>query len=235
MCVCVCVVLVCIFCLFLFVVGFACRSRVFIRSIIEDTAAMDRVAGEVAVVAARWGAAIEFIKVGVRWMCVGDRRCPLTCGCVAAPPPPHTQIQKVEAGSLASILAKKKNADLQATETIINAKATKQTAIIEAEGQRDKATREAEGEAQQIRSRARGQAKAIQNAATAEAQSIREVSRALHRAGNSASKYLLAVRYIDSLRRIASQPGSEVIFMPRETASLQSLSKLGANAVIARA
>ncbi len=109
---------------------------------------MDRVAGEVASATTRWGIHIEFVK-----------------------------IQRVEAGELAAVLAKKKNADLQNQEIFIHARAHKQTEIIQSEGRRDMLIKEAEGEAQQIISRARGEAKAIVNAANAEASSIREVSR----------------------------------------------------------
>jgi len=85
---------------------------------------MDRVSQQMAAVAKRWGVHIEFVR-----------------------------IQKVEAGELTRVLAKKKNADLKNKEVIIAAKAQKQTKVIESEGHRDRMIREAEGEAQQIVSR----------------------------------------------------------------------------------
>ena len=95
-----------------------------VDQIIEDQAAMDRVSQQMATISKRWGVHIEFVR-----------------------------IQKVEAGTLTHVLAKKKDADLRNKEVIISAKAQKQTRVIESEGNRDRMIREAEGEAQQILSR----------------------------------------------------------------------------------
>ena len=89
--------------------------------IIEDTAILDRVAGELDVIARNWGVKSEMVK-----------------------------IQKVQANELSEVLAQKKNADFKNREVIINAKSNKQTRVINAEGQRDQKIREAEGEAQRI-------------------------------------------------------------------------------------
>ena len=89
--------------------------------IIEDTAILDRVAGELDMIARNWGVKIEMVKS-----------------------------QKAQADELSEVLAQKKNADFKNREVIINAKASKQTKIITAEGQRDQKIREAEGEAQRI-------------------------------------------------------------------------------------
>ncbi len=89
--------------------------------IIEDTAILDRVSGELDVIARAWGVKVDMVK-----------------------------IQKVQADSLEDVLSQKKNADFRNKEVVITAKANKQTAIINAEGQRDQRIREAEGEAQRI-------------------------------------------------------------------------------------
>ena len=91
-----------------------------VDQIIEDTAALDRVSGQIDAVAARWGVRVEMVKV-----------------------------QRVQAGSLKAVLEKKKNADLNNKEMIIQAKARKQTTVIESEGHRDRMIREAEGNAHQ--------------------------------------------------------------------------------------
>ena len=91
-----------------------------VDQIIEDTAALDRVSGQIDAVAARWGVRVEMVKV-----------------------------QRVEAGPLKAVLEKKKNADLTNKEMIIQAKAKKQTTVIESEGHRDRMIREAEGNAAQ--------------------------------------------------------------------------------------
>ena len=89
--------------------------------IIEDAAILDRVSGELDVVARNWGVKIEMVK-----------------------------IQKVQADELEEVLAQKKNADFKNKEIVITAKAKKQTQIINAEGKRDQKIREAEGESQRI-------------------------------------------------------------------------------------
>lgn len=89
--------------------------------IIEDTAILDRVSGELDLVARSWGVRIDMVK-----------------------------IQRVQTGSLEEVLSQKKNADFHNKEVIIAAKSSKQTTIINAEGQRDQKIREAEGEAQRI-------------------------------------------------------------------------------------
>ena len=89
--------------------------------IIEDAAILDRVAGELDVIAQNWGVKIEMVK-----------------------------IQKVQADELEEVLAQKKNADFKNKEIVITAKANKQTVVIKAEGERDQKIREAEGESQRI-------------------------------------------------------------------------------------
>jgi regulator of protease activity HflC (stomatin/prohibitin superfamily) len=176
-----------------------------VDKIIEDSSTMDRVSGEIDSVARRWGCKVEFVK-----------------------------IQKVETGELRDVLARKKNADLKNKEIIIKAKAHKQTRVIESEGHRDRIMKEAEGEAQRMLSRARGQAQAIVNAARAEARSVKEIARAIARTGENPTKYLLALKYIDALKRIADMGQTEIQFLPHETAFLQTTSMLGLNTVLPR-
>lgn len=89
--------------------------------IIEDTSILDRVSGELDVIARNWGVKVDLVK-----------------------------IQRVQADTLEKVLSQKKNADFHNKEVVISAKANKQTSIITAEGQRDQKIREAEGEAQRI-------------------------------------------------------------------------------------
>lgn len=177
-----------------------------VDSIIEETATMDRVAGELGAVAARWGVSVSFVR-----------------------------FQKVDAGGLTDVLAKRKNADLENQSIIIRAKATKQKAVIESEGNRDRVVREAEGEAQQIKSRARGEAKAITNAAQAEADSVREVARAIARSGENPTRYLLALKYIDALKMVLSRPNTKVQFIPTQTAHVQTMGAFGASPALVAA
>lgn len=169
-----------------------------VDSVIEETASMDRVAADLGAVASRWGVTVSFVK-----------------------------FQRVDAGTLTDVLAKRKNAQLENESVIIRAKAAKQKAVIESEGNRDRMMKEAEGEAQQIRSRARGEAKAIENAAAAEAESVREVAHAIVRSGENPTRYLLASRYMTALQSVLSLPGTSVSFVPTQTATVQSLQSFG--------
>lgn len=171
--------------------------------IIEDTAILDRVAGELDMIACNWGVKIEMVK-----------------------------IQKVKADELEEVLAQKKNADFKNKEVVINAKSAKQTTIINAEGERDKRIREAEGESQRIITAARGQAQAMVNEAQAEARSIQEITRSLEGSNDDPTKYLLALKYINVLKEICSLPNTSVILVPQETLLVQTAQMLGLNTVI---
>lgn len=180
--------------------------------IIEDAAILDRVAGELDVVARNWGVKIEMVK-----------------------------IQKVQADELDEVLAQKKNADFKNKEIVISAKSNKQTMIINAEGERDQRIREAEGESQRIVASgknwidnsfiARGQAQAILNEAESEARSIQEISRSLEGSGDDPTRYLLALKYIDALKEICSSAKTKVLFVPQETLLVQTAQMLGLNTV----
>lgn len=174
-----------------------------VDQIIEDTAALDRVSGQIDAVAARWGVRVEMVKV-----------------------------QRVEAGPLKAVLEKKKNADLTNKEMIIQAKAKKQTTVIESEGHRDRMIREAEGNAAQTISVARGQAQAIINDATAEAANIKEIAASVKAFGENPTQYLLAVKYIDALKQICQMKKTEIRFMPSQLAYVQTVQQLGVNTIM---
>ena len=88
--------------------------------------------------------------------------------------------------------------------------------MIESEGNRDRMIKESEGDAQQTLSRARGQAQAIINAADAESRSIKEISKAVARHGEDPLRYLLTLKYIETLKAISCKANTTVssIFFP---------------------
>lgn len=173
-----------------------------VDQIIEDQASLTEITGSINNIATQWGVEVDSVK-----------------------------IQRVEAGELAEVLAKKKKADLRNKEIVINAKAQKQTQVIQAEGQRDSMVREAEGRAQQMLSRARGQAQATLNQANAEARSVIEIARALAKYGEDPAAYLLAMKYTDALKAIISSENTTIEYMPSKSTFLQISSKLGLNTV----
>eukprot|EP01133_Synstelium_polycarpum_P008183 gene8183-9626_t len=177
-----------------------------IDQIIEEAASLNVLTGLMGNEAMKWGVEIIFVKV-----------------------------QKVEALGLTEVLAKKKNADLKNKETIITAKASKQTKVIESEGQRDSMIKKAEGAAQEIISKAKGSAQAKINAATAEVRNIKEIARAVNidkKSSLDVSKYILSLRYIDSMKEIFGLQTSSVNLLAQETTDAQSLSLFGLTTVV---
>lgn len=174
-----------------------------VDQIIDDTTAMSAIQGTLDNMSMKWGVHIEFVK-----------------------------IQKVEAGNLSEVLARKKEAELKNKQVIINAKMIKQTQVIEAEGNRDRMIKEEQGALQQAVSRARGQAQAILNNANAEKKVIQEVSKTLAATGEDPTLYLMSLKYIETLEKIVNKPRTVVQVMPKETTFVQSAQMMGLNTVL---
>src|ERR687885_997642 len=96
---------------------------------------------------------------------------------------------------------------------VTNAEASKRAAVLEAEGQREAAIRRAEGEKEASVLRAQGLAEARLAMAEAEAEAIRRIATSLPE--GSASMYLLGLKYLEALPRLAEGRGS-TIFLPTE-------------------
>eukprot|EP00294_Goniomonas_avonlea_P016177 CAMPEP_0114543242 /NCGR_PEP_ID=MMETSP0114-20121206/2253_1 /TAXON_ID=31324 /ORGANISM="Goniomonas sp, Strain m" /LENGTH=332 /DNA_ID=CAMNT_0001727571 /DNA_START=15 /DNA_END=1013 /DNA_ORIENTATION=+ len=173
-----------------------------VDQLVEDASAVNVLTGLMDAEASRWGVKIKFVKV-----------------------------QKIETPGLEEVLAKKKRADLQNKEVVIAAKAHKQTMVIDSEGKRDSMIKETEGEAQEMLSRAEGQAQAIINTATAEARSVKEIARAIAKYGDNPAKYMLALKYIEALKRIAAEKGTSVEYLPQRSANVLTAKTLGYNSI----
>jgi regulator of protease activity HflC (stomatin/prohibitin superfamily) len=102
---------------------------------------------------------------------------------------------------------------------VTNAEAYKRAAILESEGQRESQVRKAEGEKEAAILRAQGQAEARLAMAEAEAEAIRRIASALP--ANEASTYLLGIKYLEALPKLAEGAGNTV-FMPSEAAGVMS-------------
>ena len=102
---------------------------------------------------------------------------------------------------------------------VTNAEAYKRAAILESEGQRESQVRKAEGEKEAAILRAQGQAEARLAMAEAEAEAIRRIASALP--ANEASTYLLGIKYLEALPKLAEGHGS-TIFLPSEASGVMS-------------
>ena len=87
----------------------------------------------------------------------------------------------------------------------LKAERDKRAAILEAEGKREAAFREAE---------------ARERMAQAEAQATQVVSEAISKGNVQAVNYFVAMKYVESLRDIASAGNSKVVLMPLEASSV---------------
>jgi regulator of protease activity HflC (stomatin/prohibitin superfamily) len=96
---------------------------------------------------------------------------------------------------------------------VTNAEAGKRAAILESEGQREAQVRKAEGEKEAAILRAQGLAEARLAQANAEAEAIRKIAESLP--DGQAAMYLLGLKYLEALPRLAEGKGS-TIFLPSE-------------------
>src|SRR5688572_30219817 len=96
---------------------------------------------------------------------------------------------------------------------VTQAEAGKRAAILESEGLRESQVRKAEGEKEAAILRAQGLAEARLAMADAEAEALRRIAAALPE--DQAAMYLLGIKYLEALPRLAEGRGS-TIFLPSE-------------------
>src|SRR5687768_408148 len=100
---------------------------------------------------------------------------------------------------------------------VTNAEAGKRAAILESEGLKESQVRKAEGEKDASVLRAQGLAEARLAMAEAEAESLRRIAAALPE--GQAAMYLLGLKYLEALPRLAEGKGS-TIFLPTEASGV---------------
>jgi regulator of protease activity HflC (stomatin/prohibitin superfamily) len=108
---------------------------------------------------------------------------------------------KAEREKRASIL----EAEGQRAAEILRAEGRKQSAILEAEGRREAAFRDAE---------------ARERSAEAEARATGMVSQAIAEGDIAAANFLVAEKYVDAVRALATAPNQRVVVVPIEAAAL---------------
>ncbi len=108
---------------------------------------------------------------------------------------------------------------------ILNAEGEKQSLILRSEGEKASRINEAEAHKQSEILRAEGEAQAIILNAQAEAEAIRRVADAVAAGQTDPATYMLAMKYIDTLREMTSGQDNKTVFIPYEASSV--LSSLG--------
>lgn len=103
---------------------------------------------------------------------------------------------------------------------ILEAEGQKQSAVLNAEGQREAEIAQAEGEKQAAILKAEGTAEARLKVAEAEASSIKLITETIRESQGNPAAYLIAMKYIETLKEMVSGKDNKVIYLPHEASSL---------------
>lgn len=105
---------------------------------------------------------------------------------------------------------------------ILNAEGDKQSRILRSEGEKASKINQAEATKQAEILRAEGEAKAIILNAQAEAEAILRVADAVKAGNTDPATYMLAMKYIETLREMTTGKDNKVVYMPYEASSVLS-------------
>ncbi len=118
-------------------------------------------------------------------------------------------------------MEKQMTAERNRRAVILTAEGEKQSAILTAEGNQQSAIISAEGEKRKRILEAEGVAEARLRVAEAEAKAIEIVSKSLASTKADPASYLIALKYIESLKDISDNP-NKMVFMPYEATGVLS-------------
>jgi regulator of protease activity HflC (stomatin/prohibitin superfamily) len=105
---------------------------------------------------------------------------------------------------------------------ILNAEGEKKSLILRSEGEKESQINRAEAVKQAEILRAEGQSRAKILQAEAEAEAIRRVTEAVRESQTDPATYMLAVKYIETLRDITSGKDCKTVYMPYEATGVLS-------------
>ncbi|MCK5781085.1 MAG: SPFH/Band 7/PHB domain protein [Flavobacteriales bacterium] len=120
-------------------------------------------------------------------------------------------------------MEKQMRAERDKRAAILEAEGNKRAAILQAEGERESAIKRAEGYRESQILEAEGQAKARVEVAQAEAVAIEKIKVAIDK--GDPINYLIAVRYLETLKEMTSGKDNKTIYLPYEASGV--LSSLG--------
>src|SRR5438128_2461834 len=113
-------------------------------------------------------------------------------------------------------MEKQMRAERERRATIITADAERQSRILSAEGIRQAEINAAEGDKAAKILHAEAEAAARLKVAEAEAQAIERITAAIKGTGGDPAQYLIAIRYIETLKEMVSGQNNKVVYMPYE-------------------
>jgi regulator of protease activity HflC (stomatin/prohibitin superfamily) len=105
---------------------------------------------------------------------------------------------------------------------ILEAEGQKQSQILQSEGLKLAAINKAEGEKQSQILRAEGEAQAKIRTAEGEAEAIQKITQAVASTKGDPINYLVAIRYIDTLKDMVTGKDNKVIYLPYEATGVLS-------------
>lgn len=105
---------------------------------------------------------------------------------------------------------------------ILNAEGEKQSLILRSEGEKASKINQAQAIKEAEVLRAEGEAQAIILNAQAEADAIRRVAEAVAASKTDPATYMLAMKYIETLKEMTSGKNNKTVFMPYEASSMLS-------------
>lgn len=120
-----------------------------------------------------------------------------------------------------SSMEKQMKAERDRRAAILEAEGLKKAAILKAEGQKEAAINQAEGEKQAAILNAEGIAQARVIEADAEKEAIHRIIDALSDKGQP-DKYLIAMKYLETLKAITEGENNKVVYMPYEATGILS-------------
>ncbi len=120
-----------------------------------------------------------------------------------------------------SAMEKQMKAERDRRAAILEAEGLKKSAILKAEGEKEAAINQAEGLKQAKILKAEGFAQARLIEADAEKEAIRRIEEAFDHKGQP-DKYLIAMKYLESLKEITSGKDNKVVYMPYEATGILS-------------
>jgi len=119
-------------------------------------------------------------------------------------------------------MEKQMRAERDRRAVILTAEGEKRSRILEAEGIREAKINKAEGEKRSKVLMAEGQAEARVKVAQAEAEAIGLVTKAIAESKGDPANYLIAVRYIETLKEMVSGKDNKVVYLPFEATGVLS-------------
>jgi len=110
----------------------------------------------------------------------------------------------------------------EAMEKQMRAERDKRATILEAEGFKQSEVLKAEGDRQAEINRAEGEASARITIANAEAEALKVVTEAIKESSGDPVNYLIAMKYLDTLKEMTSGEDNKVVYIPYEATGILS-------------